>query len=274
MGLALVARTRCQVIAWDSSHDALTQFHTRLASLELASSAGEVAHRADVVLLTVPDDQIDPTVERLAALGGRWSSRMVAHFSGRCGTEVLEPLQQLGADVVAFHPAMAFAGDVVEDVKRLARVRVAVTAPTRDAEQAGEALVHALGAQPFIVKNADRVLYHVALTHATNHLVTIIVQAGELLDTLSIPTGADILRPAVEAALSNALTKGPAGATGPVVRGDDGTIREHMATIERRYPDLLDCYVAMTMEGIRIAERTGRINAEQALRLRAALARR
>lgn len=271
LALALNQKTGCGFTAWNRSADALRSFQTLLPQLEVASSPEAVAERAELILLTVSDDGLADTVERISKARIEWPSRTVAHFSGRSSADVLRPFHEQGACVIAFHPAMAFAGDAKDDVKRLETTKFAVTALTDEAERKGEALVRLLGGSPFIVRNEDRVLYHAALTHASNHLVTLVVQARELLDQLNIEGGAEIIRPLLEAALANSLAKGAAGATGPVVRGDAETIHKQVTALADHSPDLLASYCAMTLAGIAIAERAERITPAKAEELKAAL---
>jgi predicted short-subunit dehydrogenase-like oxidoreductase (DUF2520 family) len=256
---------------WDPSPQAVESFRAIVPKLKTVGAPEDVAEAAETILLAVPDDSIAKVTARLSAGGTNWHSKTVAHFSGRCGADVLAPLHNLGACVIAFHPAMAFAGDVVSDVECLANIRFAISALTAQAEKRGAALAQAIGTRPFIIANEYRTVYHAALTHASNHLVTLVVQASRLLANIGIDNTSDILRPALEAALSNALAKGAAGATGPVVRGDEGTVHEHVLALSQQATDVLSTYTALTRAGIAIAEKDGRVTAEQARKLEAAL---
>ncbi len=57
----------------------------------------------------------------------------------------------------------------------------------------------------------------------------------------------------LRAALDNALRRGMAGATGPVERGDVGTVREHLAALGRSLPEALAAYREMSLAGASIA---------------------
>lgn len=224
-----------------------------------------------IVLLTVSDDALPEVAERLVASGIDWKGRFVAHCSGRTGVEPLAPLAAAGAHTAALHPIMAFAGPAETDVARMAGIGWAVTARDAAARDRGFALVRRLGGRPFAVDPQARALYHAALTHAINHLVTLVVQGVDLLTDAGAPDAADVLRPAMEAALANALDRGAMAATGPVVRGDAGTIAAHVDALRAGAPALLDPYVAMTRAGIDVALAAGRIDRDQAARLRDAL---
>lgn len=226
---------------------------------------------AGTVLLTVSDDALPEVAARLAASGIDWRGRFVAHGSGRTGVEPLAPLAASGAQTAALHPVMAFAGPAEVDAERMAGIGWAVTAEDAAARDRGFALVRRLGGRPFAVEPEARALYHAALTHAINHLVTLVVQGTDLLAGAGAPDPAAVLRPAMEAALANALDRGALAATGPVVRGDAGTIAAHVAALRGETLGLRDAYAAMTRAGIDVALAAGRIDGDQAARLREAL---
>ena len=91
----------------------------------------------------------------------------------------------------------------------------------------------------------DRVLYHGALAHGANHLVTLVGQAMDMLRRTGAEDPAATLRPLLQAALDNSLGYGDAALTGPIVRGDVETVRAHLTTMRRTSGDALESYVAM-----------------------------
>jgi hypothetical protein len=108
-----------------------------------------------------------------------------------------------------------------------------------------EALVVEVGAEPVWVEEADRPLYHAALAHGANHLVTLIAQSLEALRAAGVERPHRLLGPLVGAALDNSLRAGDAALTGPVARGDVGTVAEHLRQLERLSPDIRPTYVAL-----------------------------
>jgi predicted short-subunit dehydrogenase-like oxidoreductase (DUF2520 family) len=316
------------VAALDSAASGVANLKRLVGVVPVVHSAGEVAARADLILIAVPDDVLGKVVANMASGGfppgepsmastslhaathtgagypptlggadvvagpsgqamtrtastvdspaaeGTWAGRalervdwhglIVVHTSGRFGTEILEPLRTLGARTIAIHPAMAFAGDSETDLARIAGTRFAVTASDPDSQKLGASLVAEIGGVPFPISEVDRALYHAALAHGSNHLVTLVVQSAEMLRTCGVEAPASVLQPLLTAALDNALKRGPAGATGPVVRADVGTLREHAGTLSERLQHILPAYLALTLAGIAIAKSAGRISAAQA----------
>jgi predicted short-subunit dehydrogenase-like oxidoreductase (DUF2520 family) len=203
----------------------------------------EVLAEADLALLTVPDDVLPGLVAGLSATGTPLEGRLLAHTSGRHGIAVLAPATSLGALPLALHPVMTFTGRP-DDVDRLAGISFGVTAP-EPLRLAAEALVIEMGGEPVFIEEASRGLYHAALASAANHLVTLVVQAAELLGVAGVADPARMLAPLLSAALDNALRLGDAGLTGPVARADADTVAEHLDALREVSPEALRAYVAL-----------------------------
>lgn len=199
----------------------------------------------DLVLVAVPDAAIESVVSGLVAAHAITPRHMVMHLSGRHGTEVLHAASAIGASVFAVHPAMTLHGRA-EDVQRLAECPFAVTADG-DALFIAQALVYEIGGVPAVVAEADRTLYHAALAHASNHTVTVIAQAMQMLERIGIDTPGRYLTPLVHATIDGVLRDGDAALTGPIARGDVATVRAHIAAIaDSALPDdTSDAYRAL-----------------------------
>jgi predicted short-subunit dehydrogenase-like oxidoreductase (DUF2520 family) len=231
---------------------------------DITDPAG-VLDAADLVLVTVPDDVLPGLVEGLAATGAPYAGRLVAHASGAHGVRVLDPATRAGALPLALHPVMTFTGRE-DDVDRIKGVSFGVTAP--DAlRPAAEALVIEMGGEPVFIAEEDRPLYHAALAFAANHLVTIVAQAGALLREAGADNPGRMLGPLLGAALDNALRFGDAGLTGPVARGDDGTVAAHVAAIAAHAPAALPAYRALARLTADRALAAGILSASDAERL-------
>ena len=216
-----------------------------------------VARSCDLLLLTVPDDMLGNVVAMLSASGAIRAGQRVVHTSGKHGLTVLQPAADLGAEVLAMHPAMTFTGTDV-DLGRLAGCVYGVTA-TLDTHQLARDLVADLGGTIVWVPEDRRTLYHAGLAHGANHLVTLVAQAMDLLRASGAEDPAATLRPLLNAALDNALSYGSAALTGPVVRGDVETVRAHLADIAASSPETLESYVVMARATANRAVLDGRL---------------
>ncbi|MBM9508554.1 DUF2520 domain-containing protein [Streptomyces sp. KK5PA1] len=229
-----------------------------------------VLERADLVLLTVPDDALPDLVSGLAETGAVRPGQLVAHTSGRYGIAVLEPALRAGALPLALHPVMTFTGTEV-DVQRLAGCCFGVTAPV-ELRTAAEALVIEMGGEPEWIEESARPLYHAALAIGANHLVTLVAQAMDLLREAGVAEPGRMLGPLLGAALDNALRSGDAALTGPVARGDAGTVAAHLRELRTHAPETVAGYVAMARATADRALANGMLKAEYAEALLGALA--
>jgi predicted short-subunit dehydrogenase-like oxidoreductase (DUF2520 family) len=225
----------------------------------------EVLADADLVLLTVPDDVLGGLVTGLAATGAPFAGRLIAHASGAHGVRVLDPATQAGALPLALHPVMTFTGRE-DDVDRIKGVSFGVTAP-EPLRPAAEALVIEMGGEPVFIAEENRSLYHAALAFAANHLVTLVAEAATLLRDAGADAPNRMLGPLLGAALDNALRFGDAGLTGPVARGDDGTVAAHVTAIARAEPGALPAYLALARLTADRALAAGMLSANDAERL-------
>jgi predicted short-subunit dehydrogenase-like oxidoreductase (DUF2520 family) len=216
-----------------------------------------VARDCDLLLLTVPDDMLPNVVQVLADSGSLHEGQYVAHTSGRHGLAVLAPAAAAGARPIALHPAMTFTGTAV-DLDRLAGCVFGLTAGAGERATA-ERLVSDLGGRPTWVPEEMRTLYHAALAHGANHLVTLVSEAMEMLTAAGSDDPAGTLRPLLQAALDNALDRGDAALTGPIVRGDVQTVAAHLEDIAVNAPDTLPTYVALARATLDRAVTDGRV---------------
>ncbi|WP_461023809.1 Rossmann-like and DUF2520 domain-containing protein [Thalassiella azotivora] len=235
----------------------------------------EVVERAELVLLCVPDDALADLVAGLAATGAWQPGQLVVHTSGRYGTAVLEPALRRGAIPLALHPAMTFTGTSL-DLSRLPDCCFGVTAPGPVLPVA-QALVVEMGAEPVVVAEEHRALYHAALAHGSNHLVTLVAQAAQLLRGAGVESTDRLLGPLLHAALDNALQRGDDALTGPVARGDAGTVAAHRSVVAgvaaaTDAADVLATYQALARATAQRALASGRLRPEAAEALLDALA--
>jgi predicted short-subunit dehydrogenase-like oxidoreductase (DUF2520 family) len=225
----------------------------------------QVLAKSDLVLLTVPDDALAGLVAGLAGIGAPLAGRLVAHASGRHGLAVLEPAVQAGALPMALHPVMTFTGRP-DDASRLAGISFGVTAPEQ-LRPAAEVLVMEMGGEPVFIAEQMRGLYHAALAGASNHLVTLVNQAADLLSAAGVANPARMLGPLLSATLDNALRLGDAALTGPVARGDADTVASHVAALSAVAPQALPAYLALARLTADRALAAGTLAATDAQRL-------
>ena len=249
---------------------AISATSRRLAQRRLPDTAvlavPDVADRAELLLLTVPDAELLGLVNGLAATGAVHRGTIVAHSSGANGVALLAPLTAQGCIPLAIHPAMTFTG-ADEDVSRLSETCFGITAADEIGYAIAQALVLEIGGEPFRVDEDARTLYHAALAHGSNHVVTLIADSLTALRAAlsgqgllgqeavgDAPGGLAerIIGPLARAALENTLRRGQAALTGPVARGDAAAVAAHLAALDEVDPELAQAYCA---DSLRTAQR-------------------
>ncbi|HEU4542020.1 MAG TPA: DUF2520 domain-containing protein [Jiangellaceae bacterium] len=261
LGAALARAGHRVVAGYGVSVSSKHRAHELLPDVPLVTTA-EVLERAELVLLTVPDDALPELVNGLASTGAIRPGQIVVHTSGRYGVGVLEPATRAGALPLALHPAMTFTGTSV-DLERLAGAVFGVTAPEQ-LWPVAEALVVEMGSDPVRIAEENRTLYHAALAHASNHLVTLVADAMDLLRSAGVDQPDKVLAPLLSAALDNVLRSGDAALTGPVARGDAGTVASHITEIGRAAPESVATYIQLARRTAARALASGRLKATDA----------
>jgi predicted short-subunit dehydrogenase-like oxidoreductase (DUF2520 family) len=256
LGAALARAGHRVVAVYAVSVSSRQRAHALLPDVPLLTPP-DVFARSDLVVLAVPDDALPGLVDGLVATGSVRAGQIIVHTSGRYGTEVLGPATRLGALPLALHPAMTFTGTAV-DLERLGGAMFGVTAP-EPLWPVAEALVLEMGSEPIRIAEADRALYHAALAHGANHMVTLVNDAMDLLRNAGVAEPDRALAPLLSAALDNVLRQGDAALTGPVARGDAGTVTRHVDAIEQVAPETVAAYVALARRTATRALASGRL---------------
>lgn len=219
------------------------------------SDVGAAARAGDLVVVAVPDDAVEAVVAQVTAAdavreGSRW-----VHLAGSLGLAPLRPARLAGARVAACHPA-ASAPDAATGAAALAGAAWAVTADVRDTGWA-TALVTRLGGRPVAVADGARTLYHAALVLASNGTGGVVALARDLLAGAGVADPAPFLAPLATASVANVAVRGVAALTGPVSRGDAGTVARHVAELTAVLPEALPAYRALATLLLGQARRAG-----------------
>jgi predicted short-subunit dehydrogenase-like oxidoreductase (DUF2520 family) len=228
----------------------------------------DVADKADLVFITTPDD----TIATVASQVNWHHGQSVVHCSGADSTAILEPARKSGARVGSIHPLQTFAG-VKQAIENIPGSTFAIEAE-EPLKSTLRDMATALGGHWIELKASDKVAYHAAAVFACNYLVTLVKLATDLWQTFSIPPdqATRALLPLIRGTLHNIETIGiPQCLTGPIARGDTGTIKKHLEALKEKAPALLSTYKELGLQTVPIALAKGKINDLQARALEAIL---
>jgi predicted short-subunit dehydrogenase-like oxidoreductase (DUF2520 family) len=232
-------------------------------------AAQSVTDTSDVTFITTPDDAI-------AAVAGAITWRpgtSAVHTSGAASLDVLAPARSLSAHTGSLHPLQTFAGRD-EHTSPLTGSTFAIEGDEYLVPVLHE-MVEALGGHPITLPPGAKALYHIAAVLVSNYTVTLADLAAGLWESFGVDrdTALRALLPLMQGTVRNLEALGlPDALTGPIARGDTGTVERHLDALAAAAPGLLDVYRALGVETIKVAEAKGTISESVAASLRGLLA--
>jgi len=195
-------------------------------------------------------------------------------MSGAGGLDLLESARHAGASVASIHPIQSFA-DVEAAIRNIPLSTFGITADEEIREWSAE-LVRELGGIPFYVPETIKPLYHAAACMASNYLTTLIHMAEETYLSLGLSRDEAIRAfwPLVSGTLMNVKTRGSIQAlTGPISRGDAGTIEQHIRVLREKLPTYLPAYCTMGLLTVDLAVKKETLSPEKAEMIKSILER-
>jgi len=223
----------------------------------------------ELIILAVPDDAIAELARSIHLYGGQ----ALIHTSGALGAEVLEPAMAAGTQVGSFHPLVAFA-DTERAVAALHGATIAVEGDDQLVVLLDE-MATAIGAHAVRLAPGTKAAYHAAAVLAAGGFVALLDAIAELGRVAGLDEAGSlaVYGPLIEQTLGNARALGiRAALTGPVTRGDVGTLEAHLAELAAHAPAVLPLYRAAAIREVALAEERGALTPDVSKRLRTALA--
>ena len=229
-----------------------------------------ILDEVELIILAVPDDVVAP----LAGSLRMYSGQAMIHTSGALGAEVLAPAMAAGTQIGAFHPLVAFA----DTDRAVAALHGATVAIEGDDQLAGllADMAEAIGAIPVRLAPGTKAAYHAAAVLAAGGFVALLDAIAELgrVAGLDEAGSLSIYGPLIEGTLGNARALGiRAALTGPITRGDVGTLETHLETLRSQAPDVLDLYTAAAVREVALADARGALAPEDVAKMRAGAGR-
>jgi predicted short-subunit dehydrogenase-like oxidoreductase (DUF2520 family) len=228
-----------------------------------ARNRAETLRAADILFLTVPDDAIGPLCLEISHAGGWRQGQGVVHCSGALPSDILQPARDAGALVASFHPLQAFASLHAA----LEHIPGSTFALEGDAALVAQldTLVDALGGTAIHLKAEEKTIYHAAAAIASNYTVTLAALASDLLVRQGIAPDANTalhyLLPLLKGTVDNLGEVGlPDALTGPLARGDAGTVARHLQALDSCSPELGSLYRHLARLTLPLAQEKGRLD--------------
>jgi predicted short-subunit dehydrogenase-like oxidoreductase (DUF2520 family) len=236
---------RCAVVGPGRMGSALTNALARAGwPVEGPLDRGANPRDADVVLLAVPDSQIEAAASALTPR----ATMVVGHLSGATTLAPLSP-----HDAFSLHPLMTVTGaDTSFD-----GAAAALAASSPRSREVATRLAETLGLSPFEVEDHDRAAYHAGASVASNFLLAVLDMAEQV-------AGIDraALAPLAHATVENWEHLGAERAlTGPIARGDTTTVARQRSAVAERTPELLETFDELVAQTERLAGRASEVMA-------------
>jgi predicted short-subunit dehydrogenase-like oxidoreductase (DUF2520 family) len=225
----------------------------------------QAADNADLIFITTPD----AAIPQVAAVIKWRKGQYVVHCSGADSTAILEPARKLGAGVGCIHPLQTFA-DTRQAIENLPGSTFALEAEPLLLDILKEITV-ALNGSPVVLKPEDKEAYHASAVIASNYLVTLVKMSTDLWLTFGIPReqATASLLPLLKGTLNNIATIGiPGCLTGPIARGDAGTVIKHIGAMKKLTPGLVPAYRELGRQTIPIGLAKGKLGSPEAEKIR------
>jgi predicted short-subunit dehydrogenase-like oxidoreductase (DUF2520 family) len=227
----------------------------------------DAVQQADSILITTPDDTISSACEEFS-LSGRLKGKFVFHMSGAGGLDLLETAQKAGASAASIHPLQSFSS-IDQAIENIPGSYFGVTADKKALSPAKNIVRH-LGGIPVVISPDQKPLYHAAACLASNYLVTLMNTVESIYKSIGISEkdARKAYLPLVYGSLKNIEKSGSVlSLTGPIARGDCGTIKKHLTEIHKTLPQYSSFYSSGGLITVKIAQQKGTLNAGQAKKI-------
>ena len=255
LGLALVSKgLRLKYIS-DCNPDAARRAKKIIKTGKMTQDNRLATQAAEISFICVPDGLIRKVVRELSelALDGHY----IFHTSGAVTSRVLRPLSRQGAVVASFHPIQTFA-TTCPDPDIFRGIFFSLEGDEK-AIELGQSLAGKLQSGVILISPANKPLYHLACSMASNFMVVLLAEVKNLFELLGLDEKAslEVIYPLLSRTLLNVKELGcEQSLTGPILRGDLKTVKGHLKALSSQ-PDLEKLYRLMSLEALKMAEKRG-----------------
>lgn len=229
----------------------------------------ELVKDSEMIAITTSDDAIQQVSENLLKLGLNWHNKIIFHMSGVHASSLFEPLRGLGATIFSIHPMLSI-NDPNKAERELKTSYFTIEGKGERFQEIKETI--AKWGNPLIeIDTKDKVLYHTAASIVSNYLVTLLDIGLQMLKEIGFDekTALGLIQPLITKTMNNVIQDGTEKAlTGPIARGDIGTVHKHIDTLKKSNQEWLDIYKSLGKETIDLAYRAGKLNVEMVKKMK------
>lgn len=263
LGILLSKAGHDIVSAFDTDPAAGERF-TKALSTSVTGKLDDAVLGPDVILISVPDSEIEDVAQGISRCPGLKRGVLVGHTSGTLSSESLHHVKTRGCPTFSLHPIQTFAS-VESAVKAMHQSYFGIEGDP-EALKLVEEIVISIGGKPLLMDPALKPLYHAALCVASNFLVTLLDIAVRLCRGAGLKKekGLEVMLPLIKTTVSNFERSGTGALTGPIERGDADTLTRQLNAIETLEPEMIPVYLALAKATVSVAQEKGSITERKA----------
>ncbi len=205
----------------------------------------------ELILLTVPDDEIEAISTKLSDAFSSFEGKKIVHCSGTISSDILIALKEKKAAIASFHPIQAISIDTDSFDSTWFDVE-----GDEEAIEYFASLCKELGANILPISKSAKPYLHVAAVVASNYLVTLMKIAEEIAEIGGIDKAQTMsaMLPLMQSAINNIEANGTQNSlTGPISRGDVKTVQNHIDILQKQ-EQLLALYKALGLATVDLSK--------------------
>lgn len=213
----------------------------------------------DILCISTPDDVIGRVWSEIRELSQEFpeactlKNKVLCHFSGSLSSVVFSEISSTGASGCSVHPMSAFS-DKFTSYQQLNQVVFTMEGQAEALRVMGE-LLTVLGNQVLQIRPENKVLYHCSASLVSNFMIGLYQMGLDILGQCGIneEDARGLFGPLVENNVKDMIERGTAAAlTGPIERGDAGTVKKHLEALCEEDGEL---YRRLGRKVLKVAER-------------------
>lgn len=210
--------------------------------------------KLDLLFITVSDGAIKSVAESIAESSVDIGGAVAAHTNGSMTSDEISSLKSKGCYIASMHPVQSLSGTQRDS----ATIRTSFFALEGEEEALSvlKQVIEKMGGRHFDLRPEHKESHHLACVMAANYVITLMKMAADLLKPTGLERGEakNILLPLMKNCLDNIERQGlPQALTGPIVRGDVGTVRDHLRLLNKQHPELLQVYTDLGLNTVELA---------------------
>ena len=246
------------VTGYYSRHGESAQAAARFTGTKAFEEIGDLVRESDTLFLTVPDGEITSVYREVAAFG--IAGKQICHCSGASTARELFPgIEEAGAYGYSIHPLFPVSSKLTS-YQELPDAFFCLEGTGPHLPE-WEARLRALGPKVRVIAPEGKIRYHAACAIASNLVCALVDESVALLKTcgFSEQEALQALAPLMRSNLEHLIADGPVKAlTGPVERGDAGTVRRHLAALDTEAEKAMYRAVSLRLADVAARSNPGR----------------